>query len=375
MDKTVKISPDFWETSESLCLLNPKIPLKEKQIIEKAVNQYEGESQVWLKSSGTELSLHGIKILCLSKDKILKAAESVNKFYEITSKDLWLNPLPLFHIGGLSVKARCFLAKAGELEFKTWQVQGFYKTLCETKASLTSLVPTQVFDLVNKKLKCPSSLRLALVGGGFLDVELYKKARFLNWPLALSYGMTETSALIAGANPNDLRKNTPPKMELLPHVKLHEWGSHFIIDSPSLFDFYLWVSFHSPPVLEKRPNPFILDDRLKVSSRHLRVLARSTELVKILGETVNLVDLARKIGEKVKQNCVVISQPHPRRGSKLCLFVESGQNSWNLEQINKDLMPFEEIQIVRSVASFPRGVTGKILKSDLVGSLQWSDCV
>ncbi len=373
MDKIVTVSggdTGFWENSESLCLLNPGLPLKKRRLIEKAVDQYKGENQIWLKSSGTELSGYGMRILCLSKQGILRAAESVNQFYKITSRDLWLNPLPLFHVGGLSVGARCFLAKALEFRVSSWKALHFYKVLQETKASLTSLVPTQVFDLVEAGLECPPDLRLVLVGGGALSQELYKKARHFQWPLAPVYGMTETGALIAGASLASLQSENFPEMELLPHVKLRIQGNNSVIESPSLFDSYLRVSHDSAPVFEKRPIPFVLDDRLKINGCYLRVLARSTEMVKVLGETVNLVELSHKIGKKIKQKCIVIGQPHPRLGSRLCLFVESQNKQWNLEQINESLMAFEQVKVIHSVASFPRSVMGKILKPRLLESMK-----
>ncbi len=368
--KTFKDDTDFWRNSESLCLLNPKLPIKEKQLVEKAVSQYRGENQIWLKSSGTEFSKYqqGIKIVCLSKTGILRAADSVNKFYNITFKDIWLNPLPLFHIGGLSVGARCFIAGARELRFGAWQTQAFHKTLWETKASLTSLVPAQVFDLVEAELECPPDLRLAFVGGGGITPDLYKKACFLKWPLIPVYGMTETSALIAGANLSSLKSENRSEMELLPHVRVSVKENKPVIESSSLFDFYLWVFHDLDPVLEKRPDPFVLDDCLELNGRYLRVLARSTELVKVLGETVNLVELSCKIGKRIKKNCIVIGKPHPRLGSKLCLFVESKQNMWSLEEVNKDLMAFERVKTVHCLPSFPRNIMGKLLKSDLLKS-------
>jgi len=347
--------------------------MKERQLIGEAVGQFQGESQIWLKSSGTEFSKYqqGIKIVCLSKTGILRAADSVNKFYNITSKDIWLNPLPLFHIGGLSVGARCFLAGARELRFNTWQTQAFQESLQETKASLTSLVPTQIFDLVKAKFECPPSLRLVFVGGGGINPDLYEKARFLKWPLISVYGMTETSALIAGANLNSLKSKNLSKMELLPHVRVSIKENKPIIESSSLFDFYLWVFHDRDPILEKRPNPFVLDDYLELRGRYLQVLARSTELVKVLGETVNLAELSCKISKRIKKNCVVIGQPHPRLGSKLCLFIESEQNMWSLEEINRVLMAFERVKAIRCLPLFPRNIMGKLLKPRLVKTVNF----
>lgn len=364
---------DFWKTSKSLCLLNSKLKKKERLLIEKAVDKYKGENQVWLRSSGTESSKFqgGIKIVCLSKIGILKAAESVNKFYNLTSRDIWLNPLPLFHIGGLSVGARCLLAGAVELRLSAWKTLDFYEALRNTKASLTSLVPTQVFDLVEVGLKCPPDLRLVLVGGGELRADLYQKALLLNWPVVPTYGMTETSALIAGAQWTSLQRERPPEMELLTHVKLCVQENKTIIESPSLFDSYLWVFHNRSSFLEKRPDPFILDDRLEFDGRYLRVLGRSTELVKVLGETVNLVNLSDKIAGKIKRNCVIIGYPHQRLDSKLCLFIEGERKMWNLEEINEGLMAFEQIRSVQCLTLFPRNVMGKVLKSKLLKILNF----
>ena len=178
--------------------------------------------------------------------------QSIN-FMELRPKIFGSTPFPFFHIGGLSVGARCFLAGARELRLSVWKPMGFYKALQETKASLTSLVPTQVFDLVEAELKCPPGLRLALVGGGALSPELYKKAHFLKWPLAPCYGMTETSALIAGANLASLQSENLPEMELLPHVKLHIQGKSLIIESSGLFDFWSLGFFQAGTCSGKTP--------------------------------------------------------------------------------------------------------------------------
>ena len=363
----MKMSHRFWQNEKSVCLLNPRFASPERKIIEETVNRYKQKNQVWLRSSGTESSGRGIKMVCLSKEAILNAAGSVNRFYGITPKDIWCNPLPLFHIGGFCVGARCFESGAHEILFHGhWQAPKFHKTLEKTKATLTSLVPTQVFDLVEAKLLCPGNLRLAFVGGGALDPELYKKARFLHWPLIPVYGMTETSALIAGANPASLESQKMPEMELLPQTKLKPHGNSLAIETPGLFDFYLWIS-PSGSILEKRPNPFVLDDCLEHRGRFLQVLARGTELVKVLGETVNLADLGHKISQKTRHNCVVLGQPEPRKGSRLCLFMESNEIPWDLNEINKDLMPFEKITEIHLIPQFPRSPTGKILKSKLLG--------
>ena len=109
-------SEDFWNQRESLVLLNPRQPEEERAFIKEALSLLDpsvGQNCIWIQSSGTQWARQGwIKMVCLDKTSFLQTAQWVNDFYEITSQDCWLNPLPLFHVGGVAVGARCFLAQA-----------------------------------------------------------------------------------------------------------------------------------------------------------------------------------------------------------------------------------------------------------------------
>lgn len=49
-------------------------------------------------------------------------------------------------------------------------------------ARWSSLVPTQVVDLVNGEIQAPPGVRCIIVGGGALDMETGRRARALGWP-------------------------------------------------------------------------------------------------------------------------------------------------------------------------------------------------
>ncbi len=303
--------------------------------------------------------------MALSKKAILSAAASVNQFFKITSQDVWLNPLPQFHVGGLSIEARTYLAGGQTIDLESWDVGGFHKLADQQGATIASLVPTQVFDLVEQGFRAPQTLRLVIVGGGPLNKDLYFRGRELGWPLIPSYGMTETAALMAAASPQSLSVMEFPEAHLLSHVDLEPIGEQFKVNSASLFDGFLWVKESGESVWQPRPQPFVLDDRIEVQDRKIKVLGRESEIVKILGETVNLLELKNTLQIKIPGNILLLPKVESRRGYEIHLVVESEPVSLPIAEVNRDLMPYENICKVHFLSKFPRTELGKINFSEV----------
>ncbi len=358
-------SESIWETKESHLFLNPRLPTRTAAKIQAAVDEQNRKGVVWLKSSGTESGSHGHKLVALPKVGILAAAQSVNRFFKIGSRDVWLNPLPDFHIGGLSIDARTFLSGARMTRLDRWDPVQFHKHLQNNGVTIVSLVPTQVYDLIDHGLKAPPDLRIALVGGGPLANDLYFRGRALGWPLVPSYGMTETAALVAAAPLTSLNDTQFPKAEILPHVLFKETPEGYAIESSSLFLGFLWIDNHGNSRWQERPKPFVLDDRIQIEGNTLKVLGRASEVVKILGETVNLLNLKDSLQIKIPKNIVIAPIANARRGFDLHLIVESKEFPLPLDIINQDLMPFEKIKEIHFMENLPRSPLGKIAMSEL----------
>jgi o-succinylbenzoate---CoA ligase len=92
----------------------------------------------------------------------------------------WLCPLPLSHIGGLMVLLRSAI-------YGTTAVIGPADI---ADVTLVSLVPTQLARLLDAGATPPS--RAVLLGGAPADPKLLTRARDARWPVAPSYGLTET---------------------------------------------------------------------------------------------------------------------------------------------------------------------------------------
>ena len=214
-----------WTSSTTEILYNSLLPKREQGWLRQA-RLPDLKSHVWLTSSSTT-SPHQLQVVALSKKALLISAEAVNKHIGSDTKDQWLNVLPPFHVGGLAIEARAHLSGAGVIDkwSPSWNPTSFTQIVRDCQATLTSLVPTQVYDLVKRDLQAPESLRGVLVGGGALSVSLYQEAWRLNWPLWPTYGLTECGGQVATApvRESTLEKNITP-LHTSPHRELPHRG-------------------------------------------------------------------------------------------------------------------------------------------------------
>ena len=118
------------------------MPSAERARLEKMVPDVD--AHVFVATSG---STGEIKLVALSKRAILASAAAVNERLKVTSRDIWAAVLPPFHVGGLGVYARCHLAGARALPMP-WDARAF----AESEATIASLVPAQVRDLIAARL-------------------------------------------------------------------------------------------------------------------------------------------------------------------------------------------------------------------------------
>jgi len=137
------------------------------------------------------------KGVILSAQAITASANSVNKKLGLHAGDCWLNCLPLYHIAGLSIIYRCTIAFASMLLCQRFEAEKVWRELHDFPVTHISLVPPMLSLLleVSEGTRPPERLRVVLVGGGFLSPQLASRAHDAGWPLAISYGMTETASM------------------------------------------------------------------------------------------------------------------------------------------------------------------------------------
>lgn len=357
-----------WNSHESVVLLNPRMPDAERVKINallKHTTPFQGH--VWLASSGTTSSF---KLVGLAKAAILASANAVNDHLQATSTDIWLNPLPDFHVGGLGIWARAYLSRAKVIKCESkWDPIVFHNIATSHGITLSALVPTQVFDLVKQKLQAPKSMRAVIVGGGALSESLYKEAKDLGWPLLPSYGMTECASQIATA-----RIGEGNVLHVLPHLQVKiDDQSRICVSGASLLTVFLTENGLADPKVDgwyKTSDLGVLDHN------QLQMLGRMDDFIKVSGELVSmqrldeiLDQLRLKLGTKA--DTVLVALPDERRGHMIHLAADAEglEIKALVEEFQLQVLPFEQIQKVHLVDAIPRSALNKVLKKELLSKL------
>lgn len=357
-----------WTSTETLPLLNPRLNLSEQERIKGQLSAISfSEGHLWIATSG---STGEAKWSALSKRALLASAASINLHLQTTAKDKWLNPLPLFHTGGLGIYARAYLSKSQVISL-TWNAEAFVALAQQHQATLASLVPAQVYDLVLKRLAAPSSMRAVIVGGGALSEALYQDAISLGWPLLPSYGLTEASSQVATAE-CVLQKS--PGLKLLSHIQAKISPEGFIcLKGPSLLTGYALLGsqhaiFNDPLV----DGWFQTEDRGKLEDSSLTLLGREGDFIKIGGESVDLTMLtnlleAIKLEQRSLIDCALIPCPDERLGHVIHL-AAAGDNkeiAKIVDSYQQAVLPFAKIRCVHLVPQIPRTSLGKLQRAAL----------
>jgi len=328
---------DF-QSSESHLLLNPRMPSEESARLERIVPEID--AHVFVATSG---STGDIKLVALSKEAILASAAAVNERLEVTSRDVWAAVLPMFHVGGLGVYARCHLAGARALPIP-WDPRAF----AESEATIASLVPAQVRDLVATGVTPSKTLRAILVGGGIFHVARSK------WPTLPSYGMTECCSTIA------------VNETLLGHIEArNESDGRLAFRGPSLFTGYATERGLIDPKID---GWFVSEDLGEVDGRTLRVFGRAGDFVKIGGESVDLKRLDRILHELAGDDAAIIAVADERLGHVIHLATTIDASF--VDAFNERVHPFERIREVHRVESIPRSPLGKLLRAQLAQAIE-----
>jgi O-succinylbenzoic acid--CoA ligase len=111
----------------------------------------------------------------------------------------WLCPMPLAHVGGLSILIRSAIYATTVVLHERFDTETALADLTDSERGITlvSLVPTMLARLLDAGLQDPPTLRWALLGGGPIPAPLLRRAADAGVPVAPTYGMTEACSQIA----------------------------------------------------------------------------------------------------------------------------------------------------------------------------------
>jgi o-succinylbenzoate---CoA ligase len=116
-------------------------------------------------------------------------------------EECWLCPMPLTHVGGLSIPIRSAIYGTSAVIHDRFDTDAVLQAL-RGRVTLASVVPTMLSRLLDAGLSDPPSLRWVLLGGGPIPPPLLERAAEGGVPVAPTYGMTEAcSQIVTGGWP------------------------------------------------------------------------------------------------------------------------------------------------------------------------------
>jgi len=364
------LTSDFWEDTATHVALAPG--QQAEGLAAFMESGFGRRGWCLFQTSGTEGAR---KWAGLTKESLLISARAVNAHFDVTKADRWLLALPVWHVGGFGILARAFASGCAVTGMESRWDAALFAHGCENAgATLASLVPAQVFDLVAAGLRAPDSMRAVLVGGGALSREIEAAALKLGWPLRKTYGMTETCSQVAS------QYAAGGEMELLPiwHASTDETGA-LTLRGNALAQGYAapeeeawrWEPIPACPGLRTRDRVTLWNEEGRTL---LRFEGREAGTVKILGELVALGPIQERIDALRLElglrlgDAAVCDVPDERGEARLLLAV-CDMGTADAERmkngLNTRLRPFEKIAEVRRLDVIPRGALGKTRLEEL----------
>ncbi len=373
------LSEQFWQNQETDLLLSPYLSNDDKQILQERVRSFVRSHSVHggyigLATSGTtqiSSSLPEKKLILTSKIAFRSAAQLMIHHYKLSS-GVWVLQLPIYHVGGLSILARAALMNTRVISMGPWDPEKFIHQIKNQQDSLfVSFVPTQVYDLIQVRVSCPRQVQKVFIGGGQLSNEVFMQAKQLGWPLFQTYGMTETSAMIADFD--EVRQCYRP-FSGIEVTSDHE--GRLRVKTPGIFRYQLTENRFET----QNPEDFYRTDDLveMTGDGGFVLLGRVQNQIKILGELVNVQALEQKVLKHLRLENIQATLafvPDERAGNKLILCIDQTvQESLQLLReklnlFNTTVVGYERIHDVISLKAFPRTDLGKIHRGRLIDYL------
>lgn len=276
--------------------------------------------------------------------------------------------LPLYHVSGLMGWLRCGLT-GGEyipLNWRTVEAGVLPKLPARSAGWTISLVPTQLERLMRQTaaVEWLRTFRVILIGGSAAWPALLDKAASLRLPLAPSYGMTETAAMIAALRPEEFLAGVRSCGAVLPHaqVSFDEEGT-VLVGGASVFRGYY-------PDWREETEAFVTQDGGWLDERgHLFISGRRDAVIITGGEKVNPAEVEAVLrGTGELPDVVVLGLPDAEWGERVVAAypAEARPDHGRVEAaLNRLLSPAKRPKKLVPVENWPVNAQGKVNRAEV----------
>jgi o-succinylbenzoate---CoA ligase len=183
------------------------------------VNPQQHQNTIMIPTGG---SSGEIKFAIHTWETLSASVWGFQEFYAVANINA-VCTLPLYHVSGLMQLMRSILTD-GKLLVTNFQQLYTDPNLITNQIELNdyfiSLVPTQLAKLLDLDSPWLKKFKTILLGGSPPSIELLDRARIVQLPLALTYGMTETASQITSLKPAEFLAGNNSCGIALPHVNI-----------------------------------------------------------------------------------------------------------------------------------------------------------
>ncbi len=359
--------------------------------ITRKANQVIGQGFLF-QTSGTTSDK---KFVVHSFESIKTSCLAVNSWVDVGQKDKFLAPISIHHMGGFSVLARnYFFNGEAAIVLPNWDLKLFMKVIQDHKISVTSLVPSQIYEIVQNNLTAPTSLKAIFVGGSSIDQVIFQKAKDLGWPLLKTFGSSEACSQVFTQKSDSKNEG----LDLLPHWEFKlDQENRLSIKGKSLFSGYLFLNYDSlntssatnnlisrktenipaaifEPIKLDKDGFFQTDDHVVCENKILiKFLGRSNDFIKVNSFLVNIYNLRQRFYGFLQtknfdpSNLVLIETEDLKSGFKFVVITDnlSFELSELVREWNKSSKSYEGVLGIYGIEKMPTTDIGKIKYGEL----------
>jgi O-succinylbenzoic acid--CoA ligase len=331
--------------------------------LEQAAAGPAGRGWLMIPSGGTSGRL---KFARHDEETMAAAVRGFCTHFEVTRVSC-VGVLPLHHVSGLMAWMRTALTGGQYLawDWKRLEAGDLPPAPQDGSGWFLSLVPTQLQRLLGspESVAWLNKFQAVFIGGGPVWPGLADAAARAGLPISLSYGLTETAAMVAALRPAEFLAGSRSSGTALAHVRLDLTADGLVRASgESIFRGYF------PEWREARE--FVSDDlgRFDAEGR-IEILGRSDALIITGGEKADPLEIERALrasGEFLDVAVVGLADPDWGHGVVACY--PENQPPPDAARVDAQLQQLAAYKRPRrylAMADWPRNAQGKLNRAEL----------
>ena len=297
---------------------------------------------------------------------LLHSARASADRLSLGADDRWLASLQLAHVGGLALVTRAAALGSAVVAADRFDAMAFNQLIDAGAVTHASLVPVMLRRALETRgdQPAPSTLAAVLLGGAHTPAALVGKALAAGFPVALTYGMTETTSQAATAPPHLVRVDPATVGRPLDGVEIRvAEDGELLVRGPTLARGYR----DDPEPLTDEAGWYHTGDLgTRDAAGHVRVTGRKSHRIVTGGLTVDPGEIEAVLrGAEGVGDCIVVGLPDDQWGERIAAAVvpEPGARLTKpaLEAHQAVcLAPGKRVREWRLPASLPQNANGKV---------------